>query len=132
MTYVLVGGSPVYFNLKCVIATLVLATGYWFLPPHNKWVLLAILFFTYLALYWYDALFDCKRNPLGPTFLYHYYAWGKGKRYREEAARQWTPQTRRVVTLVDLAVLLVLVLAAPFFLQWRPLANVGGVAPTAQ
>ena len=63
-------------NWKCVMFTIMLSVGYWFFPRRNKWVLLALLYFPYLVLAWYDHLYLCKRN-MGPTYLSLFYWWGK-------------------------------------------------------
>ena len=55
-------------NWKCIIFTMILAIGYWFLPKKNKWILLGLLYFPYLVLAWYDHYYKCERN-MGPTYL---------------------------------------------------------------
>lgn len=68
-------GAPFEFNIKCVIFTAMLAGGYWFLPPKNIWVLFFLLWFPYLAMAWYDYMYDC-RNKLGPTIVpFGRYVW---------------------------------------------------------
>ena len=63
-------------NWKCIWFTLALAGGYWFLPKKNKWILLALLYFPYIVLAFYDHHYDCKRN-MGPTYLAMFYHWAK-------------------------------------------------------
>lgn len=60
------------FNGKCIVFTLVLATGYWYLPKRNVYVLISILYLSYLVLAWYDYIYDCQRR-LGPTYLSTFY-----------------------------------------------------------
>ena len=68
-------GAPFEFNIKCIIFTALLAGGYWFLPPKNIWVLFFLLWFPYLAMAWYDYMYDC-RNKLGPTIVpFGRYVW---------------------------------------------------------
>lgn len=59
-------GKPFEFNVKCIIFTAVLAGGYWYLPPKKLWILVFLLWFPYIAMAWYDYMYDC-RNKLGPT-----------------------------------------------------------------
>ena len=59
-------GQPFEFNLKCILFTALLAGGYWYLPHKNLWVLVFLLWFPYIAMAWYDYMYDC-RNKLKPT-----------------------------------------------------------------
>ena len=61
-------GAPFTFNIKCVIFSAMLAGGYWVLPPKNLFVLFFLLWFPYLAMAWYDYMYEC-RNKLGPTIV---------------------------------------------------------------
>lgn len=121
------GGDDIAFNWKCILVTVVVAAGYWLLPPKNKYVLALLVFLPYLALAWYDHLYDCRRDPLKPTFLYTFYGWLKPAPYRE-AYRHWRPTTQRVVLAVDVTLALVLLLFLPKFLRWRPCVR-GNVCP---
>jgi hypothetical protein len=112
-------GDAVAFNWKCVFLSLFFAGFYWWAPPKNKWLLVLILYVTYLALAWYDHLYDCRRNPLRPTFLYSFYGPLKPRAYRRAYA-DWKPATKRLVAGVDACIALLLLLALPFFLRWRP------------
>lgn len=96
------------WNAKCIVFTLALAGGYWFLPPKNKWILLALLYFPYLAMYWYDAHYNCDLQ-LGATFLHHFYAWGKGKHYHDSWKGLEGTGWQEVITAVDLIILVVAV-----------------------
>lgn len=112
-------GEPTW-NVKCIIFTLLLAVGYWYLPRRNKWILLALLFFPYLALAWYDYLYACEED-LGPTYLSLFYAWLKPRGSQQiQDFRRWDPEIRRRVLIVD-GILLVLVLSlVPWFIRWKP------------
>ena len=112
-------GDRISFNYKCIALSLGLAGFYWFAPPKNKWLLLGILYFTYLAIAWYDHFFDCRRNSLRPTFLHGFYGALKPQEYRA-AYDAWKPETKRLVSRVDAGILLVLLLGLPFFLRWQP------------
>jgi hypothetical protein len=68
-------GAPFKFNIKCVIFTAMLAGGYWLLPPKNYFVLFFLLWFPYIAMAWYDYMYEC-RNKLGPTIVpFGRYMW---------------------------------------------------------
>jgi len=68
-------GAPFRFNIKCVIFTAMLAGGYWLLPPKNYFVLFFLLWFPYIAMAWYDYMYEC-RNKLGPTIVpFGRYMW---------------------------------------------------------
>ena len=79
-------GHPFEFNLKCILFTLALAGGYWYLPHKNLWVLVFLLWFPYIALAWYDYMYNC-RNKLGPTVVpFGRYFWlpFKPQGYKDE------------------------------------------------
>ena len=61
-------GHPFSLNVKCIIFTAVLAAGYWFAPHKNLWVLAFLIWFPYIALAWYDYMYDC-RDKLKPTLV---------------------------------------------------------------
>ena len=61
--------QPFSLNLKCIIFTLLLAGGYWYLPPKKIWILISLLYFPYLALAWYDYIYDCRVGLLQPTIF---------------------------------------------------------------
>lgn len=68
-------GQPFHFNVKCIIFTLVLAAGYWYLPHKNPWVLAFLIWFPYIALAWYDWSYQC-RDKLQPTLVpFGRYIW---------------------------------------------------------
>ena len=107
-------------NWKCIVFTFVLAIGYWFLPKRNKWVLLALLYFPYLALAWYDHWYVCKRN-MGPTYLSLFYWWGKPHNSTQiKQYKNWNPIIKNKVFMVDMILLVVGVVLFPIFLRWKP------------
>jgi hypothetical protein len=57
---------PFAFNIKCIIFTIIIAGGYWFLPRKNWLVLIFLLWLPYVALAWYDYSYDC-RDKMQPT-----------------------------------------------------------------
>lgn len=61
-------GRPFSFNVKCIVFTAVVAGGYWFLPPRNWAVLFVTLWVPYVAMAWYDYMYDCS-DKMGPTIV---------------------------------------------------------------
>ena len=107
-------------NWKCIFFTVFLSVGYWFLPYRNKWVLLALLYFPYLILAWYDYYYSCERN-MGPTYLSLFYWWGKPKESQQiKDYNDWDPQIKRRVFIVDMLILAIMILIIPTFLMWVP------------
>lgn len=115
----LANGDQISFNVKCILLSIFTALFYWYAPSRNKWILLAILYFTYLAIAWYDWMFSCARNSLRPTFLYSFYGALKPRNYQEEYEK-WKPETKRLVAIVDGSLLLLLLVLLPLFLAWKP------------
>jgi hypothetical protein len=60
--------QPLALNAKCVVFSLLIASGYWYLPQKSLPVLVALLYFPYLALAWYDYVYQCKYK-LKPTIF---------------------------------------------------------------
>ena len=112
--------TPPAANVKCIVFTILLASGYWFLPSRNKWVLVALAYFPYLALAWYDWLYKCQHN-FGPTYLAHFYSWAKPQNSRQiKIYNNWNPQIKQRVAFVDIFVALCLLALLPVFLSWKP------------
>lgn len=61
-----INGKPFALNPKCIFMSILLAGGYWWLPPKSYWVLAGILWSTYVGLSWYDAVYDCN-DKMKPT-----------------------------------------------------------------
>lgn len=61
-------GRPFQFNIKCIIFTILIAGGYWYLPSKNLYVLIFLLWLPYVALAWYDYYYDC-RDKIMPTLF---------------------------------------------------------------
>jgi hypothetical protein len=59
---------PFHFNIKCIIFTLVIALGYWYLPTKNIIVFIFLLWLPYIALAWYDYSYKCDFKMM-PTIL---------------------------------------------------------------
>jgi len=115
--------TPPALNLKCIVVTAMLAAGYWFLPSRNKYVLVALAYFPYLALAWYDWIYSCKHN-FGPTYLANFYSWAKPQNSSQiQIYKNWDPAIKNKVNMVDIVVGLSLLIALPFFLRWQPKAR---------
>jgi hypothetical protein len=110
------------WNLKCIVFTLVLAMGYWFSPPRNKWVLLMLLYAPYAAMAWYDDYYNCQRDRFKPTFLSLFYGWLKPADYREKlrAFKAASPEWYAIIWIVDLLLLILILAITPSFLRWQP------------
>lgn len=59
---------PFAWNPKCIIFTIIIACGYWYLPSKNILVLLFLLWLPYVSLAWYDYSYDCK-DKIQPTLF---------------------------------------------------------------
>jgi hypothetical protein len=95
-------GAPFKFNIKCVIFSLAIAGGYWYLPPKNFWVLFFLIWFPYIALAWYDYSYNC-RDKLGPTVVpFGRYFWlpFKPQGYKDEFNKM-ADQQIQVMNKVD-------------------------------
>ena len=111
--------GPIYVNLKCIIISIFLAMFYWFAPPKNKWVLIAILYFTYLGIAWYDE-YLCSQE-LGPTYLKWYYHWAKPPTsFQSEMYNNLCPEIEREILTVDLIILILIAIFIPSFIRWNP------------
>lgn len=107
-------------NAKCIILSIALAAGYWFLPRRNKWILLAILYFTYLAIAWYDYYYRCERD-MRPTYLAYFYDFLKPPKSRQVLEwKAWPPELKRKIQRVDLIILIIIIAITPWFLRWKP------------
>jgi hypothetical protein len=112
--------TPPSVNLKCIVGTALLASGYWFLPSKNKFVLLSLCYFPYLAIAWYDYLYGCKHN-FGPTYLAHFYSWAKPQSSSQiQIYKNWDPKIKRKVIFVDILVLIGILLLLPKLISWNP------------
>jgi hypothetical protein len=64
------------FNLKCIVISLFLGLAYWLSPSQSPIVLIMILIMSYLAISWYDQLYDCspkmKSGQYTPRSIFKY------------------------------------------------------------
>lgn len=79
-------GKPFQFNIKCILFTLFIAGGYWFLPKKNKFILFFLLWLPYIALAWYDYSYDChdKMQPTVFPFGRYVFLPFKPQGYKDE------------------------------------------------
>jgi hypothetical protein len=111
--------GPLTGNAKCVVISILLAIGYWFSPPKNKWVLVGILYFTYIAIAWYDA-YLCERT-LTPSYLRHFYDWAKPRNtFQHQQYQNLCASAERKILIVDVIIAIAIVLMFPMFLAWKP------------
>lgn len=67
--------GPFAFNVKCVVFGLSLCAAYWYLPPRVVTLLPLIFIAGYIAMGWYDELYNCDTrlksgtSPLGLAML---------------------------------------------------------------
>jgi hypothetical protein len=90
------------FNMKCVLFTAALSGGYWFLPAKNKGILLFLFWAPYIAMTYYDYLYDCQ-NKLAPTPIpFGRYIWlpFKPEGYKE-AFKDLSPEQIATMDQVD-------------------------------
>jgi hypothetical protein len=108
-------------NAKCIFISIGLALAYWFTPPRNKWVLIGILYFTYLVIAHYDHWYDCRHRQFGPTYLRHFYEIFKPyDSVQREKYRNLCPDVAKKILYVDIALLIAIFIALPKFLAWNP------------
>lgn len=71
--------SPFHPNPKCMFFGFGLMMMYWFLPYRNKYILPFIFIVAYIAMAWYDYIFDCDRKLYsGSSFGVNTFdSWGK-------------------------------------------------------
>lgn len=113
--------GPTTGNIKCIIMSIFLALAYWFAPRRNKYVLLFILYTTYLLIAYYDFFYDCRRGQFGPTYLKSYYEWAKPRNSKQNIIySNLCPEKKRVILIVDVVVFAVILGVTPWFLRWNP------------
>jgi len=113
-------GTPLYLNPKCLVISAAVLVVYWL--PHPKAFLhrcvaaFLLATATYIAIAWYDVLFDCN-DRLGPTLLGWLSGPFKPPAYLEEYEKLHI-KYKKIVRTVDIAVLIILVVAIAYpFIQ---------------
>jgi len=113
--------GPITGNIKCIVISICLALAYWYAPRRNKYVLIFILYTTYLFIAYYDYFYDCRRGQFGPTFLKTYYEWAKPKSSKQNIIySNLCPENKRIIAIVDVVVFIGILAVIPSFLRWKP------------
>lgn len=61
--------NPFHPNIKCIIFSGVLMASYWFLPREKNIYLLPVIFvISYVAMAWYDHIYNCNRKLYTGSF----------------------------------------------------------------
>lgn len=109
-----------YSCLKYVLYMVLLCGLYWVLPAKNKWILLVCLFVPYILLAWHDYWFKCERS-MGPTYFAALYSWAKPQESKQiKDYKNLCPDVKKKILIVDIIVVVALLIAAPFFIKWKP------------
>ena len=113
--------GPITGNAKCIVISILFACFYWFAPSKNKYVLLFILYVTYILIAYYDHFYDCRKGEFGPTYLKSYYEWAKPKSSKQNIIySNLCKDKKNLILFVDGVVFISLLFAAPVFLKWNP------------
>ena len=105
-------GSTLYLNVKCLVFSAMILIVYWLPHPksiaHN--IVMAFLLGTsaYIALAWYDVLYDCN-DRLKPTLLGWLSKPFKPQEYRD-AYKALPLKTQKIIRYVDIFVLFIVVI----------------------
>lgn len=116
-------GTELALNPKCLVFSAFVLIVYWLPHPvaltHRIVVNFILACLAYVALAWYDMLYDCN-DRFEPTLLGWMWKDLKPKEYQEKYDKL-SPKTKKVIRTVDIAVLvaLVLLLAYPYFVKSR-------------
>lgn len=79
--------QPFHPNLKCIIISILLIILHIILPKWNPLVMLLIFIVSYIAIAWYDHLYNCDNKLYSGTFPFSMNtldAWGKPQRRDEK------------------------------------------------
>ena len=93
---------PFHFNIKCIIFTIIIAGGYWYLPHKNYLVLILLLWLPYILLAWYDYSYNCqdKMMPTIIPFGRYIFLPFKPKGYQDEY-KKLPPEAIRAMDTLD-------------------------------
>ena len=83
--------QPFFFNPKCVVISIILMVLYWILPYRNPFMLPIIFLVGYIAIAWYDYLYNCDLQMYSGTFpvsMATLDSWGKPQRRFENNPNQ--------------------------------------------
>ena len=116
-------GRAFSFNIKCIVATLIVALNYWYLPARNPYVLAAMLYMPYLALAWYDYYYSCdtRMDPTIFPFGRYVYLPFKSPDYKQRY-RELDTERKQIIARADawfiwLAIAAALTYAVPRYLE---------------
>jgi hypothetical protein len=95
-------GRPFEPNLKCIVFTVLVAGGYWWLPRRNAWVLLLLLWLPYVSMAWYDWAYHCttKLNVTVLPFERYLFVPFKDPETRHKYATL-SPSDRQFLDVID-------------------------------
>jgi UDP-N-acetylmuramyl pentapeptide phosphotransferase/UDP-N-acetylglucosamine-1-phosphate transferase len=81
--------QPFALNPKCIVISLIFAIFYWYMPYRKWYILVFILWVTYIAIAWYDDYYKCKykMHPTIFPFGKYIYLPFKPKSYQNEYKR---------------------------------------------
>lgn len=113
-------GKSFDFNVKCIVFTIVAAGGYWYAPPRNKWVLFALLWLPYVAMAWYDYMYDCKDKMQPTLFPFGRYVFlpFKPPGYKD-AFNKMPAEQIAAMDSVDHVTAWVVLVSAAFYAYWK-------------
>jgi hypothetical protein len=116
-------GTDLALNPKCLVFSAFVLVVYWLPHPvaltHRIVVNFILACLAYVALAWYDVLYDCN-DRFQPTLLGWMWKDLKPKEY-QETYDELPAKTKKVIRTVDIGVLVLLVglLAYPFVVKSR-------------
>lgn len=112
--------QPFALNLKCIVISILFALCYWYLPYRKWYILLFILWITYIAIAWYDHYYRCKykMHPTALPFGRYIYLWLKPPDYQKEYKEfpKWKKSLMDNVDHITLWTILMVLLCV--FLWW--------------
>jgi hypothetical protein len=116
-------GTELALNPKCLVFSAFVLVVYWLPHPvaltHRIVVNFILACLAYVALAWYDLLYDCN-DRFKPTLLGWMWKDLKPKEY-QDAYEDRPLKTKKIIRTFDIAILVVLValLAYPFVVKSR-------------
>ena len=104
-------GTPLYLNMKCIIISFIVLIVYWLPHPpsvaHNIIMGFLLGTSTYIAIAWYDVLYDCN-DHLKATFLGWMSKPFKPKEYND-SYNSLPIKYKKMIRIFDIAILILLV-----------------------
>jgi hypothetical protein len=108
---------PFTLNIKCVVITLMIALGYWFLPYKNFYVLIFLLWFPYIAIAYYDAVYDCKDKENPTLFPFGRYIFLPFKpQYYQDRFKKMSPEQIQFMNKTDHLFFWTIIVVVLFFI----------------